>query len=128
MPRTLRVSCFNLTPLGLIQNVWFNTNNQSQSNRIWSPYQKDGKRDQGLQHIPLSTVKKHKKDYNGGNSPEAYDITRKIHKRHRDTHDHEIGARVHELVNMDPSKSMRAMSCELEVSVTLICKIVKNAF
>ena len=35
-------------------------------------------------------------------------------------------ARVQELVNTDPSKSMRAMARELEVFVTLVCKIVKD--
>ena len=71
----------------------------------------------------MSTVNKHKKHYkknfNSGNSPEAYDIT-------SDHHDHDIVARVQELVNMDPSKSMRAMVCKLEVSATLVCKIIKE--
>ena len=79
-------------------------------------------------NIPMSMVKKQKKVYmdfiDAGNSPEDYDITRKSHKRHSNTHDHEIVARVQELVNTDPSKSMRAIACELEVSATLVCKIV----
>ena len=81
-------------------------------------------------NIPMSVVKKHMKDYNDfinvGNSPEAYDITRMIHKCRRDSYYHDIVARVQELVNTDPSKSMRAMACELEVSATMVCKIVKK--
>ena len=81
-------------------------------------------------NIPMSTVKKHKKDYNYlinmGNSPEAYDITRKIHKPCSDTQDHDIVAGVQEFVDTDPSKSKRAMAPELEVSVTLGSKIVKE--
>ena len=71
----------------------------------------------------MSTVKKQKKEYNDfinmGNSPEAYDVTRKIHKRCSNAQDHDIVAGVQKLVDMDPSKSMRAMAPELEVSATL---------
>ena len=81
-------------------------------------------------NIPMSTVKKHKKDYNNfvnpGNSPEAYDITRKIHQGCSNSHNHDIVARVQELVDTDPSKSMRAMAHELEVSVTMVRKINKE--
>ena len=81
-------------------------------------------------NIPMSTVKKHKKEYmdfiDAGNSPEDYDITRKSHKCHSNAHDHEIVSRVQELVNTNPSKSMRAMACELEVSATLVRKIVNK--
>ena len=74
--------------------------------------------------------KKKKKDYmdfiDAGNSPEDYDINRKSHKRHSNAHDHEIVALVQELVDMDASKSMRAMAHELEVSATLALKIVKE--
>ena len=41
-------------------------------------------------------------------------------------HDHEIVARVQELVDTDPSKSMRTMAGELEVSAILVCKIFKE--
>ena len=45
-------------------------------------------------NFPMSTVKKHKKDVmdfiDTGNSPEDYDITRKPHKCHSNTHDPEI--------------------------------------
>ena len=45
-------------------------------------------------NIPMSTVKKHKKDYNNfinmGNSPETYDLTRKIHKCYSAPQDHDI--------------------------------------
>ena len=75
-------------------------------------------------------MKKHKKDYmdfiDVGNSPEDYDITRKPHKCRSDTHNHEIVARVQELVDTDFSKSMGAMAHELEVSATLVVKIVKE--
>ena len=75
-------------------------------------------------------VKKHKKNYmdfiEAGNSPEDYDITRKGNKRHSKAHNHEIVTRVQKLVDTDPSKSMRAMAHELEVSMTLVCKIVKE--
>ena len=37
-----------------------------------------------------------------GNSPEAYDISRKIHKHQSNVQDHDIVAGVKELVNMDP--------------------------
>ena len=81
-----------------------------------------GKTNKGISdfnNIPMRRVKKHKKDYNhfikGSNSPEAYDIPRKIHKRCSDAHDHDIVARLQELVDTDPSKSMRAMARELEV-------------
>ena len=71
-------------------------------------------------------MKKHKKDYtdfiNVGNIPEDDDITRKIHKHCSDAQDHGIIARVQELVNIDPSKSMRAMAHGLEVSTTLVRK------
>ena len=71
-------------------------------------------------NIPMSTMKKHKKDYmnfiDTGNSYEDYDITRKSHKRCSDGHDHNIVTMVQELVNTDPSKSMRTMARELEVS------------
>ena len=81
-------------------------------------------------NIPMSTVKKHKKDYTDfidvSNSPEDYDITRKSHKCTSNTHSYSIVARVKELVNTDPWKSMRAMAHELEVSATLFCKIVKE--
>ena len=77
-----------------------------------------------FKNIPMSRMKKHKKDntdfINAGNSHEDYDITRKSHKRHTDVHDHDIIARVHELVDTDPSKSIRAMARELEVSATLV--------
>ena len=78
----------------------------------------------------MSTVKKHKKDYtdliDAGNSPEDYDITRKSHKCRSDARYHNIVARVQELVDTDPLNSMRAMAHELEVSATLVCKIVKE--
>ena len=61
-----------------------------------------------------------------GISPEDYDITRKPHKRRSNPHNQEIVARVQELVDTDPSKSLRAMARELEVSATLVCKIVKE--
>ena len=81
-------------------------------------------------NIPMSMVKQHKRDSNDfinrGYSPEAYDNTRKIHKHCSDTHDHDIVAGVKELVDTDPSKSMRAMAHELEVSATLFRKIVKE--
>ena len=68
-----------------------------------------GKTNKGISdfnNIPMRRVKKHKKDYNHfikeGNSPEAYDIPRKIHKRCSDLHNHDVVARVQELVDTDP--------------------------
>ena len=59
-------------------------------------------------NIPMSMMKKHKKDYmdfiDAGNSPEDYDIMRKPHKRHSNAHNHKIVARVQELVDTDSSK------------------------
>ena len=63
---------------------------------------------------------------NAGNSPEDFDITKKPHKCHSNAHDHEIVTRVQELVDTDSSKSMRAMAHELDVSATLVRKIVKE--
>ena len=81
-------------------------------------------------NIPMSMVKKHNKDYmdfiNAGNSPEVYDITRKSPKCHSNTLDHEIVVRVQELVDTDPSKSIRARARKLEVSATLVGKLVKE--
>ena len=78
----------------------------------------------------MSMVKKRKMDYtdfiNVGNSPEAYDITRKIHKLCSNTQDHDKVVEVQEFVDMFPLKSIRAMAPELEVSATLFCKIVKE--
>ena len=50
----------------------------------------------------------------------------KPHKRRSNAHNHKIVARVQELVNTDPSKLMRAMARELEVSATLVRKIVNE--
>ena len=73
----------------------------------------------------MSTVKKDYTDFiDAGNSPEDKDITRKSHKRRNNAHDHDIVTRVQELFDRDPSNSMRAMACELEVSATLVRKIV----
>ena len=81
-------------------------------------------------NIPISTVNKFKKHYTDfideGNSPEDYDITRKPHKRRSDAHGNEMVARVQELVDTDPSQSMRSMARELDVSATLVRKIVKE--
>ena len=59
-------------------------------------------------NIPMSAIKKHKKDdmdfIDVGSSPEHYDITRKSHTRHSNAHDHEIVARVQEIIDTDPSK------------------------
>ena len=56
--------------------------------------------------IPVSMVKKQKKDYiyfiHAGNSPDTYDIPRKIHKRCSDPNNHDVVARVQELVDTDP--------------------------
>ena len=79
----------------------------------------------------MSRVKKHKKDYtdfiNTGNSSEDYDITRKSHKGCSDAHDDNIVARVQELVDTDPSKSMRAMARELEDSAIQILWLQKRS-
>ena len=56
-------------------------------------------------------MKKDMKDYmdfiDAGKIPEDYVITRKNHKRCCNAHNHDIVARVQELVDTDPSKSMR---------------------
>ena len=48
--------------------------------------------------IPVSMVKKQKKDYiyfiHAGNSPDTYDIPRKIHKGRSNVQDHDIVERV----------------------------------
>ena len=81
-------------------------------------------------NIPMSKGKKQKKDYTDfideGDSPEDYDIPRKSHKPRSDAHDQDIVARVQELVDTDPSKSMRAMARKLEVSANLVHKIIKK--
>ena len=50
----------------------------------------------------------------------------KVIKHCSDTYNHNIVARVQELVHTDPSKSVTAMARKLEVSRTLFCKIVKE--
>ena len=92
---------------------------------IWSPRAgRSNKEISEFNNIPMSTVKKHTNtDFiDAGNSPEDCDITRESQKRRSDAHNHDIFARFQELVNTDPSKSMRAMARELEVSATLVCK------
>ena len=57
------------------------------------------------------------------NSPEAYDITRKIKKCCSNAQDHGIAAGGQELVYTDPLKFMVP---ELKVSATLVYKIVRK--
>ena len=129
MRRKLSVYRIYLTPLSLLLYVWCDTHNQLRSNSISKVRaRRSNKEISKFNNIPMSTVKKHKKDYTDfidtGNSPEDYDITSKSHKRCSNAQGYDIVARVQELVDTDPSKSMRAMTHELEVSTTLVCKIV----
>ena len=64
MQRKLRVSPFYLTPLSLLQNVWFNTTNQFGAIVSGVRTEMTNKEFSDFNNIPMSIVKKHKRDYN----------------------------------------------------------------
>ena len=64
MHRKLSVYRVYLMPLILLQYVWYDTHNQSWSNSIWSLRAgRSNKEISEFNNIPMSKVKKNKKDY-----------------------------------------------------------------
>ncbi len=61
-----------------------------------------------------------------GNKPEDFSAKRKQHKKRSDAMDRAFIMDVERLIQEDPSRSMRAIACELNVSATVVRRVVKE--
>ncbi len=81
-------------------------------------------------NIKKSTVYDVKKKYDefiaSGGSPDSFEFARKIHKRRSGYKGTALAEDLWELVSMDPSRSMRSMPQEMNISRTTVCKMVSE--
>ncbi len=79
-------------------------------------------------NVPKQTVSKIKSEFDafvqGGGDPDNFDVRVEARSRRSDTHPEELSARVKASVDADPGQSIRGIARALDVSHTLVGKIV----